>query len=261
MDVSELIDYNNRENILQSGGSMEIALILFVVIAAGGVGTMTGFGISTIMMPLILLFYPVPATLFFVGIIHFFGNVWKLLLFRRGLRWRLILSFGIPGVVATYIGASLVFSIPAAVLSRILGSFLIIYVIYLFVESSFRVKPNLVFGSFGGALSGFFAGIFGLGGAVRSLFLTAFDLPKAVYISTAGAIAIFIDAARLATYFKNGARLPTLLLYGLPVFIVASFLGAAIAKRIVDRIPQEHFRKVIAVFLLLMGIKLLLLPG
>jgi len=239
---------------------MEIPFILVIVIIASGTGTMTGFGASTIMIPVLLLFYPVPQTLFFVGIIHFFGNLWKLLLFRKGLKWQLILSFGIPGIAATYLGALLVFSITAATLSRVLGSFLIIYVIYLFAKSSFRIKPNLVFGACGGALSGFFAGIFGIGGAVRGLFLTAFDLPKAVYISTAGAIAIFIDMTRLTAYFKNGVRLPELLLYGLPLFILASFLGAAIAKRFVDKIPQEHFRKIVAVFLLLMGIKLFLLP-
>jgi len=240
---------------------MEIPLILFVVIIASGIGTMTGFGTSTIMVPAMLLFYPVPQTLFFVGIIHFFGNIWKLLLFRKGVQWRLILSFGIPGIVATFIGASLVFNIPKTVLSRILGSFLILYVIYLFAKSSFKVKPSPVFGACGGALSGFLAGVFGIGGAVRGLFLTAFDLPKAVYIATAGSIALFIDATRLTTYFANGARMPTSLLYGLPLFIPASFLGAAIASRIVDRIPQEHFRKIIAVFLLLVGIRLLLLPG
>jgi len=240
---------------------MEIPLILVIVIIASSVGTMTGFGTSTIMVPIMLLHYPVPQTLFFVGIIHFFGNVWKLLLFRKGVRWRLILSFGIPGIAATYLGASLVFDIPAVILSRILGSFLIIYVIYLFVKSSFMVRPSLLYGACGGAISGFLAGVFGIGGAVRGLFLTAFDLPKAVYIATAGSIALFIDATRLATYFENGARLPTLLLYGLPLFIPASFLGAAIAKRIVDRIPQRHFRKIIAVFLLMIGIKLLLLPA
>jgi hypothetical protein len=44
------------------------------------------------------------------------------------------------------------------------------------------------------------------------------------------------------------------------IFIPASFIGARIAKSVVDKIPQEHFRKVVAIFLLLMGIKLLLLP-
>jgi uncharacterized membrane protein YfcA len=104
------------------------------------------------------------------------------------------------------------------------------------------------------------AGLFGMGGAVRGLFLTSFDLPKAVYIATAGAIALTIDTTRLTTYFAKGARLPNLLLWGLLLFIPASFLGAKIAQRIVGKIRQKHFRQVVAVFLFLVGIKLLLLP-
>ena len=239
---------------------MEIPLILCTVILASCVGTMTGFGTSTIMVPALLLFYPLPHTLLFVGIIHWFGNIWKLILFRKGFQWKLILSFGIPGIAATFLGASLVFNIPTTILSRILGSFLIIYVIYLFVKSSFKIKPTLFSGACGGALSGFFAGVFGIGGAVRALFLTAFDLPKEVYIATAGAIALFIDTTRLTTYYANGVRLSTLLFWGLLIFIPASFIGAKIAQRIVDKIPQEHFRKVVAIFLFLVGIKLLLIP-
>ena len=239
---------------------MEIPLILCVVVISSSVGTLTGFGTSTLMVPVLLSFYPVEQTLLFVGIIHWFGNIWKLVLFRKGFQWRLILSFGIPGIVATYIGASLVFDISTAILSRILGSFLIIYVIYLFAKSSFKIKQSLAAGACGGALSGFFAGLFGMGGAIRGLFLTSFDLPKAVYIATAGAIALTIDTTRLATYIKNDARLPHLLLWGLLLFVPASFIGARIAKSFVDKIPQEHFRKVVAVFLLLLGIKLLIFP-
>jgi len=239
---------------------MEIPLILGIVIVASCVGTMTGFGTSTIMVPALLLLYPLPQTLLFVGIIHWFGNIWKLILFRKGIQWKLILSFGITGIAATFLGASLVFNIPTAVLLRILGSFLIIYVIYLYARSSFKIKQSLFAGACGGMLSGFLAGLFGMGGAVRGLFLTSFDLPKAVYIATAGAIALTIDTTRLTTYFAKGARLPNLLLWGLLLFIPASFLGAKIAQRIVDTIPQKHFRQVVAVFLLLVGIKLLLLP-
>lgn len=240
---------------------MDIVLIIFVVVIASSVGTLTGFGTSTIMVPVMLSFhYPVPQTLLFVGIIHWFGNLWKLIFFRKGFQWKLILSFGIPGIAATYLGAELLFDISTAVLSRILGSFLIIYVIYLFAKSSFKIKQSLVTGACGGALSGFFAGLFGMGGAIRGLFLTSFDLPKSVYITTAGAIALKVDTIRLATYIKNGARLPLLLFLGLAIFIPVSFIGAKIAKSVVDKIPQEHFRKVVAVFLLLMGIKLLIFP-
>ena len=240
--------------------SMDIFFIMPIVIAASFVGTMTGFGTSTIIVPVLLLFYPTPQTLLFVGIIHWFGNIWKLLLFRKGFQWKLILSFGIPGIAATFLGASLMFNISTAVLSRILGFFLIVYVAYLFTKSSFKIKPSLPAGAFGGAVSGFLAGIFGMGGAVRGLFLTAFDLPKAVYIATAGAIALIIDSTRLTTYFVKGARLENLLLWGLLLFIPASFLGAKLAQYAVNKIPQEHFRKIVSVFLLLIGIKLLLWP-
>ncbi|TKJ32516.1 MAG: hypothetical protein CEE38_23135 [Planctomycetes bacterium B3_Pla] len=236
-------------------------LILIVVIVASCLGTMTGFGTSTIMVPVLLIFYPLPQTLLFVGIVHWFGNIWKLILFRKGFRWKLVLSFGIPGIATTFLGASLVFSISGAILLRILGTFLICYVIYLFLKSSFKIKPGLLTGACGGALSGFLAGLFGIGGAVRGLFLTAFDLPKEVYITTAGAIALIIDTTRLTTYLSEGARLERLLMWGLIVFIPASFLGARIAKSVVNKIPQEHFRKVVAVFLLLIGIKLVFLPA
>jgi len=241
---------------------MEIVLIIFAVIIASSIGTLTGFGTSTLLVPVMLSFYPnsVPQTLLFVGIIHWFGNIWKLLLFRKGFQWKLILSFGIPGIAATYLGAELVFDISTALLLRILGSFLIIYVISLFAKSSFKIKQSLLAGACGGALSGFFAGLFGMGGAIRGVFLTSFDLPKAVYIATAGAIALTIDTTRLTTYIINDARLPRLLFLGLIAFIPASFLGARIARSVVDKIPQKHFRKVVAAFLLLMGLKLLLFP-
>ena len=240
---------------------MEIIFLSVLVFIASAIGTMTGFGISTVMIPVVLLFYPLPQTLFFVGIIHWVGNIWKLVLFRRGIHWKLILSFGIPGIAASFLGALLVFRIPTALLSRILAGFIIIYVLYLFAKPSFKVKESTLTAVSGGVFSGFLAGIFGMGGAVRGLFLSTFDLPKAIYIATAGAIALFIDTTRLMTYFLKGIRLQSLILWGMLIFIPASFLGAKIAQTVVDRIPQKYFRIVIAVFLFLVAVKLLLFPA
>jgi hypothetical protein len=112
----------------------------------------------------------------------------------------------------------------------------------------------------GGALSGFFAGLFGIGGAIRGMFLLAFDLPKAVYIATAGAIGLLVDSTRIIAYFAGGATLPNKLWYGLVLLIPISFCGAQVAKRIVDRIPQDRFRTIVSLFLLAIGIKLIFLP-
>jgi len=111
----------------------------------------------------------------------------------------------------------------------------------------------------GGALSGFFAGIFGVGGAVRATFLTAFDLPKAMYLATAGSIALLIDSARLITYLKGGTGLEPVLLWGMIVFISVSFLSAQIAKKIVSHIPQKSFRLFISISLALIGLYFLII--
>jgi uncharacterized protein len=240
---------------------MEIILIAMLTILAGGVGTLTGFGTSTIMVPVLLLFVPLPQTLLLVGIIHWFGNLWKILLFKRGFNWKLIMAFGVPGIAASYLGATMVFTVAEQYLSRLLGGFLVAYVVFLFLKPSFRVPRSTVTAVSGGGLSGFFAGIFGVGGAVRGAFLSAYDLPKAVYISTAGSIALFIDTTRIATYILNDVALAPHLFWGLLLFIPASFFGARAAKRIVDRIPQSKFRLVVAGFLFLVGMKFLLFPG
>ena len=238
---------------------MEIAYITILVLIASMVGTMTGFGTSTIMVPIFLLFSPLPQTLLFVGIIHWFGDLWKILLFKKGLNWKLILGFGISGIIASCIGASLTFQISEKLLMKILGGFLLAYVIFIFLKPGYRLAKNKKNMIAGGALSGFFAGIFGVGGAIRATFLTAFDLPKAMYISTAGSIALLIDSTRLITYLKGGTRLEPLLLWSMIVFIPVSFLGAKIAKRIVSHIPQKSFRLFITIFLALIGLYFLII--
>ncbi len=239
---------------------MEIFYLAIIVLLAGIIGATTGFGASTVMIPVVILFYPMPETLLFVGIIHCFGNLWKIVFFRRGFRWKIIIGFGIPGIIASLLGALLVFNISSILLSRILAIFIVVYVVYLFVNPEFKVKSNMVSAITGGLLSGFMAGIFGIGGAVRSLFLSAFNLPKEVYIVTGAAIAIVIDITRLFTYISRGSHLSGMAMLGMFLFIPMSFLGAAIAKIIVNKIPQKYFRIVIAVFLLIMAGKLLLYP-
>ena len=238
---------------------MEIAYITILVLIASMVGTMTGFGTSTIMVPIFLLFSPLPQTLLFVGIIHWFGDLWKILLFKKGLNWKLILGFGIPGIIASCIGASLTFQISERILMKVLGGFLLAYVIFLFLKPGFRLAKNEKIMITGGALSGFFAGIFGVGGAIRATFLTAFDLPKAVYLATAGSIALLVDSTRIITYIRGGTRLEPMLLWGMVVFIPISFLGAKIAKRIVTHIPQKSFRLFITIFLALIGLYFLII--
>jgi hypothetical protein len=137
---------------------------------------------------------------------------------------------------------------------------LLAYVLFILFKSEWRLPEHNLTAGAGGLASGFAAGIFGVGGAIRGAFLSAFDLPKGVYIFTSGLMALVIDSTRIAGYLAGGVRLEGLFLWGLLLFVPFSLLGAWTASRFVDRVPQKYFRLFIAVFLAAVALRFLLLP-
>lgn len=234
-----------------------IALLTFV---ASVVGTLTWFGTSMIMIIVLVMFFPPVEAIFLVAIIHWFGNLWKVSIFNKWFNLKLILLFGIIGLLTSYFWATFSSALDKEFFLRLLGWFLAIYSIYLMYSSHFKIRATTPMALMWGALSGFFAGAFGVGGAIRSMFLSAFDLPKTVYLATVGAIGLMVDTTRLVTYYLNDASLPRSLWWGLLLFIPVSFIWAQLAKVIVDKIPQDKFRIVLAIFFLLTSFKLMIWP-
>lgn len=234
----------------------EILWVSLLTITASALGTVSGFGISTLMVPIMLFFLPYPQTLLFVGTVHWFADISKVLVFKRGLNWKILLGFGVPGVITAYIGAKLTFQISAIILTRTVGILLVAYVLFLILKPKFKVRPDVSTTLIGGGLSGLVGGLTGVaGGAIRSVVLTAFNLQKDIYVFTTGLVGATIDGSRIIGYFTGGTRLNHVLLIGLPFFVLMSFLGVRIGKIFVDKIPQEKFRYVVAFFLLIIGIK------
>lgn len=237
---------------------MNYILVLLLTLISASFGTLTGFGTSTIMVPTLAIKFPLPEVLLFVGVIHWFGDLWKIFLFKKGINWKLIFLFGFPGIVASYLGASIPFSLDSKILEKLLAVFLFSYTLFILLKPKWEVSKGTKNALLGGTLSGFFAGIFGVGGAVRGVFLSAFNLDKSVYIFTSGVIAFFIDTTRLVRYYQGNIELNqlsyTLLLLSIPI----SFVGAIIAKKLVDKIPQENFRKIVGLGLLIASVLLFL---
>jgi len=237
---------------------MDIALIGILTFLASVAGTLGGFGTSTIMIAVLSLFYPLPQILLLVGAIHWFDDLWKMILFRKGIRWGLILGFGIPGMLASYMGARITIALPEEPLLWGLGLAFILYSAYLIAFPDFRLPQNAGTTAAGGCLSGFLAGMLGLGGAARAAFLAAFDLPAAVYIAASGGIAFLIDSTRLATYLLGGVKLTRFPSWGFLLFISASFAGALAARSLAGRIPPRHYRTLVAILLLAFGLRFII---
>src|SRR5512136_1799330 len=80
------ISYTLYYNVVKYVVYEEIVYIALLTLAASIIGTLAGFGISTIMVPILLSIFSLPQTLLLTGIIHWFNDIWKMLLFREGIR-------------------------------------------------------------------------------------------------------------------------------------------------------------------------------
>ncbi len=233
---------------------MNILLILILTLFASFVGTMTGFGTSTIMIPVLLLFLPASQALLFAGIIHWFGNIWKIIFFKKGINLQLIFLFGIPGMIISFFAAWLPITFPETFFRQVLGTFLIAYVAFLFASPKWKLQASSENAIVGGSLSGFLAGVFGVGGTIRTSFLAAYNLEKSVFIFTSGAIGFFVDTARISQYLLSGTILEKFWVSSLLVSIPVSLVGAFIAKKFVNKIPQKRFRTLVLLALFFVGL-------
>lgn len=218
------------------------------------IGTIAGFGSSTIFFPLALFFYDFRTALVLVALFHIFGNLGRIGFFRHGLDKRLIIIFGIPSVLLTLLGALLVSYISQDLLKGILGIFLALYAAISLWKENLQAKSTALNAIIGGGLSGFLAGLIGTGGALRGAFLTAFGLPKEKYIATAAVIALAVDVTRIPIYFAQGF-LDEQFYWSIPLLFVIAFLGSFTGKQIIKRVPQKQFRKIVLGAILIIGIR------
>lgn len=171
---------------------------------------------------------------------------------------KLALSFGIPGLIASFIGAKLLLQIPEEVITKAIGFLLIGYVAAIFILPKFKLKENFKSTFIGGSIYGFIAGISGVGGPERSAFLLAFNLKKAVFVATSGLIGAMVDITRISTYLFDGVRLSDTEIFTIIILIPISFVGALTGKKLLAAVSQNTFRIIVAVMLLVIGVKLAL---
>ncbi len=221
------------------------------------IGTIAGFGSSTIFLPIALFFFDFKIALVLVAFFHIVGNIGRISFFKKGLDRNLLIKFGLPSVALTLTGALLVSLLSQIILKGTLGVFLATYSLYSLWKENFHIKASTLSAILGGSLSGFLAGLIGTGGALRGAFLTGFGLPKEKYIATAASIALAVDLTRIPVYLSQGFLSSNYYWY-LPILFVVAIAGSFTGKQIVKRFPYKIFKKVVLVAILLVGIKFII---
>jgi len=233
--------------------------LFFLVLAlfAEIIGTIGGFGSSVFFVPIGNFYLDFYSVLGLTAIFHLSSNVSKIVLFKKGIDKKLLLHIGLPSVIFVIIGGFLTKIINANILEIILAIFLLSLSLLFIKKKDLIIPPNKKNAIAGGVISGFSAGLLGTGGAIRGLTMAAFNLEKSVFIATSAFIDFSIDFTRTFVYFRNGYIHKHDAIY-LPFLIVIGITGTLIGKKILTYIPQEKFKKISLMLILLIGIATLI---
>lgn len=228
-------------------------IFLLGALLAEIIGTIGGFGSSVFFVPIGNFYFDFHSVLGLTALFHFSSNLSKIVLFKKGLDKKLLIQIGIPSVIFVIIGGFLSSYFKGFFLEVALGIFLVGISAFFLIKKNSVVRANKINAMTGGALSGFSAGLLGTGGAIRGLTMAAFNLEKSVFIATSAVIDFCIDFTRTFVYWKNGYIHQHDLKY-VPFLFVIGIVGTYTGKRILKYIPQDKFKRISLVLILLIGI-------
>lgn len=233
----------------------------------------SGFGLGTILLPVFAIFFPVEVAIALTGVVHFLNNLFKLSLLGLNADREVVLRFGIPAFIAAFAGAWLllqmtdmkpVYEYSLGERSYAITPLKLIISALLMLFTFMEVVPflkNVQFGKdkliIGGILSGFFGGLSGHQGALRSAFLIKCGLSKEAFIGTGIAIACMVDLSRLGVYIKGFSESQLgknmVLVIGATV---SAFVGAYVGNRFIKSVTLNTVQIVVSVMIFILAIAL-----
>jgi uncharacterized membrane protein YfcA len=257
---------------------MDIIIISLAAFLTAILTFFSGFGLGTLLAPVFALFFPIDIAIALTGVVHFSNNLFKIALVGKNTNKAVLLRFGIPAILASFFGAWLLLKItvlPSLFQYEMWGNVYevtpvkLTIALILIVFSILEVSPSfqkVQFGKdklmLGGVLSGFFGGLSGIQGAIRSAFLIKSGLTKEAYIATGVVIACLVDFTRLSVYASrftasNLHENLILLFTATGSAILGAFIGSKLLKKITLRFIQLLVAAMLFVISIALGLGLI----
>lgn len=252
---------------------MSYLAVFAVAFFASGLTFFSGFGLGTILLPAFALLFPIERAVALTGVVHFLNGLFKLILVARHADPRIVFRFGLPAILASAAGAwcllglsesgaLLEYSLFGRTVSitpvkLIVGLLIVAFALAELLPGVRGISFGPRYLPLGGALSGFFGGLSGMQGALRSAFLARAGLTKEAFVATGVAVACLVDLSRLGVYWRSlveeGGRIDYWLLGGA---VLSAFAGAALGNRLLRTLTLRGVRLIVAGMLLLVALGL-----
>jgi uncharacterized membrane protein YfcA len=252
---------------------VSLLLAALAAFAAAGLTFFSGFGLGTLLFPVLALFMPGDVAVGATAVVHFVNSVFKAFLVGRHADRGVVLRFGIPAVLTALLGAY-VLNLTSAAPARfeytvsgdtlttspaklLLGAVMAAFGLLELWPAFQRVTLDRKYLTLGGALSGFFGGLSGHQGALRTAFLVRLGLAKEAFIATGVMCAVLIDLARLPVYAHRFRTQGLGASAGLvATAAAAAFVGSLAGRAWLPKLTTRGLRALVAVLLVLFGLAL-----
>jgi uncharacterized membrane protein YfcA len=254
---------------------MDTIIIVIVAMFASFMTFFSGFGLGTLLLPAFALVFPIHIAIAMTAIVHLLNNIFKSTLMKSHIYWKTAIAFGIPALIAAVIGANILnylvefnssisydlfsFEFETTVIKLVIATLIFVFALFDLVPRLKELEFSDKMLPFGGFLSGFFGGLSGHQGALRSTFLIKANLKKEVYIATGIIISLVVDISRLVVYGFGEMMNDIMDNYKLLVLAVLSaFIGAILGKKYLTKVTIKFIRLLIGLLLILISFALAL---
>ena len=228
--------------------------VLVISALAGALASVTGFGIGSLLTPLIALRMDTRLAVAVVSVPHVVGTAVRFWLMSGGVDRRVLVSFGVTSAAGGLTGALLQGMASNRWLTVLFGGLLLFAAVSEATGLAARMRFRGHVAWIAGALSGLLGGLVGNQGGLRSAALLGFGLDKRTFVATATAIGLLVDGARMPVYVATQYRELSTLWLPILAAIAGVVLGTVLGSRLLARIPDIWFHRVLAVVLAALGI-------
>ncbi len=257
---------------------MDYIIICAVALVVAGLTLFSGFGLGTLLMPAFALFFPLEMAIAATAVVHLANNIFKAMLVGRGARMKIVLAFALPAAACAALGAWLLSSIShvhvlvsyaiggrtcdVTAVKLVIAVLIFVFALVELIPHDKRTPLDMRLVPLGGALSGFFGGLSGHQGALRTAVLIRLGLPKDAFIGTMVVSAVVVDVFRIAVYgitfvSKDIAVMREQGAAGLVMAgIVAAFLGSFIGKRLLTKVTMRTVQLIVGALLIMFSLAL-----
>ena len=231
--------------------------VFLVAIFSGATASVVGFGIGSLLTPLIAVRFGMGIAVAAVTIPHALATAFRCWRLRAGIDRAVLVRFGLLSAAGALAGALIYTRLGPSALTRILGALLLLTSVAQLSGWSSRWRPHGPLVAVFGLASGFFGGIAGNQGGLRAAALLAFGLSPKAFVATATATGLMVDAARTPIYLWHSG--PQLLSRAAPIGVAASgvLVGTVVGERILLGLSARRFGQVVGLATGALGIWLL----